>query len=637
MAIVHSKFSLGLPNPEGESRFWEKSTNQNYSCLIFSVVGKTARETSASIEKFIQSTTMTDAQSLFEVVSTIETRCQENNVDVSVVGVIVENQKLYLASLNGGVFLVRGSKRGALLTSQPIVQVLQGVFKQADVLVIYTNSVQEQIQLLFSKGFAFDQIQALAQEFQRAIRKMNHSETMAAAFIASPKESENESNELPTVVVKKKQIQLLNIFKSGLTLGLEAIKSSISFLLWFIGSILRKSKKSEQSAQRTSLAKLLLHPAKTYVGVHITRKQLVALIIFLISTLLITITIVVTHYKSLEVKEQLAEKLIPYQQTLSDLEKQAETAPAQAYLGVQQLIQNLSTLESEYLEPQSAHKQVLLTLQQAQNLAQQLYESQAIEQLPIFDDLRKISPTFITSSSSSNNGNLIALDAQQQYVISYSLADKIGKEVVLDSTNQLRVVTSTEKMFLALGGGVFALSTLDSQLGINELLETSDAVTNSQLIGGYENFVYLLSSESRAIFRYELKSGKLVNRATWIGSSSGVPFGDSVSMVVDGDIWLGTNAGQITRMRSGRTVEFTVAGLSEPFESTLLLATSLESPNLYVLEPKKSRVVVLNKDTGEVVNQIQNRTLGSANTIIYDESQQLVLVVSGSILYRMPL
>ena len=106
MAIVHSKFSLGLPNPEGESRFWEKSTNQNYSCLIFSVVGKTARETSASIEKFIQSTTMTDAQSLFEVVSTIETRCQENNVDVSVVGVIVENQKLYLASLNGGVFLV---------------------------------------------------------------------------------------------------------------------------------------------------------------------------------------------------------------------------------------------------------------------------------------------------------------------------------------------------------------------------------------------------------------------------------------------------------------------------------------------------------------------------------------------------
>ncbi len=633
MAIVHSKFSLGLPNPEGESRFWEKSTSQNYTCLIFSVVGKTARETAASIEKFIQNTTMTDAQSLFEVVSTIETRCQENNVNTSVVGVIVEDQKLYLASLNGGVFLVRGSKRGELLTSQPTVQVIQGVFKQADVLIIYTNSVQEQIQLLFSRGFAFDQIQTLAHEFQRAIRKMDHSETMAAAFIASPK----ESDELPVVAVEKKQNHLIYAFKSGLTLGLEMIKSGISFLLWFIGSILRKSKKNEQDTQKTSLAKLLLHPAKTYVGVHIPRKQLVILIIFLISTLLITITTVVTHYRSLEVQEQLAEKLLPYQQTLSDLEKEAESAPAQAYLGVHQLIQNLSTLESEYLEPQSAHKQVLLTLQQAQNLAQQLYESQAIEQLPIFDDLRTISPTFITSSFSSSNGGLIALDAQQQYVISYSLTDKIGKEVVLDSANQLRVVTSTEKMFLALGGGVFALSTLDSQLGINELLETSDAVTSSQLIGGYENFVYLLNSDSRAIFRYELKSGKLVNRATWIGSSSGVPFADSVSMVVDGDIWLGTNTGQITRMRSGRTVEFNVAGLSEPFESTLLLATGLESPNLYVLEPKKSRVVVLNKDTGAVINQIQNRTLGSANNITYDESQQLVLVVSGSILYRMPL
>ena len=630
MAIAHSKFSLGLPNPEGESRFWEKSTQTAYTCLMYAVAGKDAQETVQSIEKYIGEQTLVDAQSLFEVVSTIESRCGEKNLTASVVGVIIEDQHLYLASLGGGIFLVRGNKRGALLVSKPSVQVIQGTFQQADLLIIYTEAIQEQIQSLLVKGFAFDQIQTFAQEFQRAIRKMEHSETMAAAFIVSQK----DSDELELIRVTKSKNNLFLLFQSGLQFLLEIIRSAVTFMLWLLGRLFRKTKASEQTGV---VWQTLVHPKKTFVGVHFARKQLIILIIALIGTLLITIASVVTYQKNLEIREQLTAKLTPHQQTLADLQQQAQSEPAQAYIGVQQLMQELTVLESQYVEPKSAHKAVLLTLQEAQTLAQQLLDSQAIDQLPIFDDLRTISPTFITSSFSSNNGKLVAIDAQQQYLVSYSLVDKHGIETVLDSTKGMKAITSTDKMFLALGNGVFALSTLDNQVGITTLLESSDAVKNSQLIGSYENFTYLLSSESRAIFRYELKSGALVNRATWIGSSSGVPFPDVTSMVVDGDIWVGTKDGQIIQMRSGKTIDFTVSGLTENFDSPLLLATSLESPLLYVLEPKNSRLVVLKKETGEVVNQVLNRTLGSANNIVYDESQKLVLVVSGSILYRMPL
>ncbi len=630
MAIAHSKFSLGLPTPKGESRFWEKSTLTTYTCLIYAVSGDTAQETLEMIEKYVGEQQLVDAQSLFEVVSTIESRGRENNLTVSVVGVIIEGEQVYLASLNGGIFLVRGTKRGSVLVSKPIVQVVQGTFKQADVLIVYTEAIQEQIQTLLSKGFAFDQVQMLAQEFQRAIRKMDHSETMATAFIVSHK----DTDELPTEVVVKKPKRVLSLFKSGAKGVFEMTRSLVAFVLWIAGRFLRKTKTSERAG---SMWSTLLHPKKTYVGVHISRKQLVLLAILLLGTLFITVASVVTYNKNLEVKEQLATKLIPQQQVLANLQLQAQTEPAQAYIGVQQLMQDLSALESEYLEPKSAHKEVLVTLQQAQTLAQQLLDSQAIDQLPIFDDLRTISPTFITSSLTSSNGKLLALDTQQQYLVSYSIASKSGTETTLDSTNQLRVLAGTDAEVFALGNGVFSISLLDTQLSIKTILETSDAVTNSQLIGSYGNFVYLLSSEARAIFRYELKSGALVSRATWIGSSSGVPFPDATSMVVDGDIWLGTKNGQIIRMRSGKTVAFTLSGLSEPPDSTLLLATSLDNPLLYVLEPKRSRLMVLKKDTGEVVNQFQNRTLGSANTIVYDESQQLVLVVSGSILYRMPL
>lgn len=633
MAIAHSKFSLGLPTPDGESRFWEKSTAQTYACLIYTIIGKEAKSTATTIEKYLRDINLTDAQSLFEVVSTIESRCQEKNLIASVVGMMVENQQLCLASLRGGVFLVRGEKRGVLLTPKPTVQMIEGVFRQADVIVIYTEWVQEQIQLLLSKGFAFDQIQTLAQEFQHVIRKMDHSDAMAAAFIVSQKDGEEP---IPSVSEPKPKRYLM-VIKFVFKLLLEVLKSGTALILWLAGRVLRRFDRQTRKVQTATLAQQVLHPRKTYVGVHLPRKQVIWLILLVLATFLITVTLVVSHYKTSEKMKELAVKLSPYQQTLIELDQQAQIAPAQAYLGVQQLIQDLTTLESEYIEPQPAHKEVLKTLQQAQTLAQKLFESQAIEQLPIYDDLRTISPTFITSSFYSYDGRMLALDTQQQYLISYSLVEKTGKETILDSTNQFKVVTGNDKMFLALGKGVFSLSNVDDQLGANLLLETSDAVTNSQQIGSYDNFVYLLSAESRSIFRYELKSGKLVNRATWIGSSAGVPFADVTSMVVDGDIWVATKDGQIIRMRSGKTVEFNIEGLADKFESTLLMTTSLQSPYLYVLEPKKSRVVVLQKDTGAVVNQVQNRTLGSANNITYDESQKLVLVVSGSILYRMPL
>ena len=33
MVIAHSKFSLGLPTPQGESRIWERAENGVYACI----------------------------------------------------------------------------------------------------------------------------------------------------------------------------------------------------------------------------------------------------------------------------------------------------------------------------------------------------------------------------------------------------------------------------------------------------------------------------------------------------------------------------------------------------------------------------------------------------------------------------
>ncbi|MCA9373032.1 hypothetical protein KC921_02955 [Candidatus Woesebacteria bacterium] len=647
MVIAHSKFSLGLPTPQGESRIWERAENGVYACILYVLSGKSVREQARETEVYISQNPPSDVQSLFELLSTITTRNDEHGILSAVMGVLIEGDSLSVAAINGGVFLIRGTKRGTLLAPKPELQVIQGTVRTDDVLVLYSGTVEKQIQLLLTKGFAFDQVQTLAQAFERTIRRMDNSEMMAAGFIYNSGETEEaveEAAEQAAVVGPSAISKLISSLKQIPGIIFKIARFTTVGLLTLLARLLRKKPRTETFAsadERPSGAKnmlrSLIHPKKTYVGAHISRKQLVLILLFLFITLCGTVAIVFLNAKNTEIVAQVDQQLAPYQQQLNTLEQQSQQEPAQAYIGIQQLIQDLTVLETTYAQPVSAHKKILETLQSAQTLAQKLLEAQEVDQLPIYDDLRKISPTFVTSAITTNATEVVALDEQQQYLIRYSLDTKTGTQIALDSSTRLRNIVGLDSSVLGLGDGIFVMTGEGEASAIDSILESSTDITNSQLIGSYQDYVYLLNPVGRVIYRYERGPTALRNRTAWIGSSSGVPFSDVTSMVVDGSIWLGTKDGRIIQLRSGKVVQFDISGLSEPPDSTVHLATKVDDPYLYVLEPAKKRVFVVEKETGEVAKQVQNTSLGSATQIIFDSVAQAPLVVSGSLLYSLPL
>lgn len=643
MVIAHSKFSLGLPTPQGESRIWERTENDVYVCILYVLSGKSVREQARATEAYITQNPPSDVQSLFELLSTITTRNEEQEILSSVMGVLIDGDSLSVAAINGGVFLIRGAKRGALLAPKSELQVIQGTVRTDDVLVLYSGTVEKQIKLLLTKGFAFDQVQTLAQAFERTIRRMDDSEVMAAGFVYNSGETEEVVAEAvargPSVVSR-----LISSLKQIPGIIFKIVRFTTVGLLTLFARLLRKKPRTETFAAddarpngAKNMLRSLLHPKKTYVGVHISRKQLALFTLFLLLTLCGTIAVVFLNAKNAEIVAQVDQQLAPYQQQLTALEQQSQQEPAQAYIGSQQLVQDLSVLETTYSQPASAHNKILETLQSAQTLAQQLLEAQEVEQLPIFDDLRKVSPTFVTSAITTNATEVIALDEQQQYMVRYSLETKTGAQVALDSSNRLRNIVGLDSSVLGLGDGIFIITGEGEASVIGPLLESSTDITNSQLIGSYQDFVYLLNPVGRVIYRYERGPTALRNRTAWIGSSSGVPFSDVTSMVVDGSIWLGTKDGRIIQLRSGKVVTFDITGLSELPDSTVHLATNVDDPYLYILEPAQKRVFVVEKETGELVKQVQNTSLGSATQIVFDSVTKAPLVVSGSLLYSLPL
>lgn len=627
MARALSSFSLGLPESRAESRFVEKFDQDWHLCLIFSVVGTEVRSVISSLAEYFESSLITDAQSLYEVVSSAVANFRKEGLEISVGASLIKGQDLTVCSYNAGAFLLRNNKKGALLLQKPSVQIIEGQSQPMDTIVLYTATAYEQLSSVFSKRIELANISQFAHDLQKTFRRMNTSGSMAVGFTTLPKTAElgiekKVRNPAGAQTVSSKIIRYCGVF----------VRFLLSMLLKFIRLVIKTPTKF---FSRVKGIQPILHPTKTYVGFHVSRKTIFIVFIVLFGIVLISSATVISISKSQEEEEQILQQLEPFSVSLEQIKLQSQVEPAQAYVQVQQLIQDMGNAQLSLDSTEKPNKQVVELLREAQLLAQQLSESQILDELPLYDDFRTVSPTFISSSIASSQEMIYALDAQQQYLIQYHAPDRVGEQISLDSDLQLKTTSILEGDLLLLGAGIFRLE--KGSVSPTQLLDDSDAVQAGQFIGSYNQFVYLLDPTARAIFRYEVKNNQLSNRSTWIGSSSGVPFQEVSSMVIDGDIWLGLKSGSITRMRSGRTVPFQIEGLSTPPTSPLYVATTIDSPLLYVLEPANSRAFSVKKDTGEVVNQVENRSLGSASGIIFLDIEQQVLVVSGSILFQLPL
>ncbi len=108
------------------------------------------------------------------------------------------------------------------------------------------------------------------------------------------------------------------------------------------------------------------------------------------------------------------------------------------------------------------------------------------------------------------------------------------------------------------------------------------------------------------------------------------------SMTIDASIFV-LDDGKIRKFTKGNEETFTVSGLTKEINSNAQIFTSPDSTDLYVLDPKTTRIIAISKSDGLVKNQYVSKDLANASSFAVDEGGKKIYVVISGKLYSFDL
>lgn len=268
--------------------------------------------------------------------------------------------------------------------------------------------------------------------------------------------------------------------------------------------------------------------------------------------------------------------------------------------------------------------------------ARQFYEEisgmMEVSQLAVFFDATSAIPNFIISNLTINARTLALLDQEKKEVLTLDLNTQQTESYQLENIQPKNITLSDNQVFI-LGNGIHTIELDPTETqALQELKSEGDSDRDANFVTFFETYLYVFNPDKRNIFRYILKNNELSEPIGWLINKQNIKFDQVTSFAIDGRIWLTDSEGTIIKLERGEPAEFNVTGLEEPFGGSIKLFANSSTEFLYVLEPEKSRLVILSPE-GEFIKQIASPSLASATQLVVNQDQTQAYAVSGSILY----
>ena len=216
-------------------------------------------------------------------------------------------------------------------------------------------------------------------------------------------------------------------------------------------------------------------------------------------------------------------------------------------------------------------------------------------------------------------------DGQNKTVVSVDLGSKASK-VVADQDKGIdgSLIAFTSGRGMVIGSNKITI--IDSKLAVTAMAgEGWQNIVASQGFGG--NLYLLDKSHDGQIWKYLGVSSGLSTKGVYLKGKN-LDLSEAVSMTVDGSVWVLFSDGTIVKYTQGVKDSLTVAGLDKNFEEPTKIFTTADDKNLYVLDRKQTRVVVLSK-TGEYQAQYIWSGLAGAKDLIVNESLGKMFFLTG--------
>ena len=149
----------------------------------------------------------------------------------------------------------------------------------------------------------------------------------------------------------------------------------------------------------------------------------------------------------------------------------------------------------------------------------------------------------------------------------------------------------------------------------------------------YGGKMYILSPETGQVYKHQRTASGFDGGSAWIISGvSSVT--DGIALTIDGYLWILKSDGSILRYLAGKETDWKVGVVEPSLLSAKDIWTDEASKYLYVLDAAGKRVVVFDKDKGTLVVQYENEAFSDLKSMIVDEVNKKISVLSGNKVYQ---
>lgn len=325
----------------------------------------------------------------------------------------------------------------------------------------------------------------------------------------------------------------------------------------------------------------------------------------------------------------------PYAQRLEQATQQPEkVAKIQA---LSALLVDLEQSKAQYASDRLISRRFDVLFESAKAEYDSISAQKEIAKLSVFYDFRLVAADFVASSFAFDRPGKLAvcLDRSQNRLLSLSLENKAPQTLSIADklTDSYAVAVQNRKAYVVGNQGIIELSLPLDTMG--KLVAPAPGEWQPRLISSFGDNVYALDRKQRNILRFDV-SDPTSSPSAWIKDKEGINFDELTSIVVDGEVWMGTAQGAVLRFSRGEQVPFKLENAVSLPTSTVALYTSEASDLLYLLEPRAKRLLVYQKD-GTYVASVISPDLETASGVIVDEETQTAYILAGSLIYSVKL
>lgn len=246
----------------------------------------------------------------------------------------------------------------------------------------------------------------------------------------------------------------------------------------------------------------------------------------------------------------------------------------------------------------------------------------------LFLDLSLLTSGAYGDDLAFSGGNLFVLDKNGKRLVRIAIDTK--KTETVAGPDQIvspqKVAGYEKKVFVVEDSGVFEVGAKKTQV----LEDTWDGEILAHVFGG--NF-YILEKGAGIIWRYPGDGTTFGTKQNWFGAGVKPNLTNAVSMAIDGSIWVLNSDGKILKYAQGSPQAFNPA---VTLTSADAIYTNEENNNVYILDAKGKRILVLAKD-GKYKAQYFSEKIGEATDLAVSEAEGKIILLAGAKLYSISL